>query len=133
MADLSAGAIAVAVDPKARFSGGQWRARCPVHQGSSQNFYVRDGRDSVLLHCFRGCEFEELADNLRSRGLWPDKKKEEVFTTPTYTKDQLEYFHLYCLIYRDNVRSSYKPTPDEDEQFMLFQEVCHAEGIARGL
>ena len=128
MTNLSAETIACAVDSKARFSNGQWRARCPVHQGDSQNFHVKDANDSILLHCFRGCSFDELTDSLRSRGLWAYKK--ELVSPPGYTKDQLKYYHLWCLTYRDNVRKGYKPTKEEDAKFRRLSKITYREGIA---
>ncbi len=128
--NLSAEDIARAVDSKARFSGGQWRARCPVHRGNSQNFYVKDGHSSTILHCFRGCEFEELVDNLRSRGLWPDKKKEEASDTPTFTKDELEFAHLFCRIYQADVKRGVIPTKQEDARFRKYADLCYKEGVA---
>lgn len=128
--NLSAEAIAHGVDDKARFSGGQWRCRCPVHQGANQNFYVRDGRSSIVLHCFAGCTFEELVDNLRSRGLWKEKSVAESASAPNYSKDQLEYYHLWCLTYRDNVRKGYQPTKEEDAKFRRLSTITYREGIA---
>ncbi len=126
--NLSAESIATGVDPKARFSGGQWRARCPVHDGTSQNFYVKDSGESVLLHCFRGCTFEELTDTLRSRGLWADRKQQD--PPQGFTKDELEYYHLWCLSYRESVRKGYQPTKEEDAKFRRLSTITYREGIA---
>ncbi len=75
--NYSAEQIALGVDPKARFSSGQWRAICPYHQGSKQNCYFKDRHDGLpLINCFAGCTFGDITSVLIPRGLWPEPKKE---------------------------------------------------------
>lgn len=66
-------------------SGTGWRARCPACSGRSRKLSVteRDGR--VLVHCFGGCQAEEVltavglawADIMPPRH-WPDSPEERV-------------------------------------------------------
>jgi len=53
---------------------GRWMARCPAHGDRSASLSVREGGDGrVLLHCFSGCTFAEVAGALRlePRQLFP--------------------------------------------------------------
>src|SRR5262249_22087387 len=48
--------------------GRQWRARCPAHKRTRQNFEISVGSDGrVLLHCFAHCQTEEILDALDLR------------------------------------------------------------------
>lgn len=54
--------------------GGRWfgekgSARCPAHKDRSPSLSIRDGRNGVLLYCHAGCQFRDIAAELRSRGL----------------------------------------------------------------
>ena len=49
-----------------------------------------------------------------------------------FTEDELRQMQIYCLKYRDLVRSGGTPAPDQDEKFLAFQKVCYAEGVANG-
>jgi hypothetical protein len=59
--------------------GGKWHthngyARCPVHDDGRASLSIRNGRNGgVIVHCFAGCEWKLVADELRGRGLWPDR------------------------------------------------------------
>lgn len=40
---------------------GRWIARCPAHEDRSPSLSIRDMEDGrTLLHCFGGCEVEEI-------------------------------------------------------------------------
>lgn len=44
---------------------GRWVARCPAHQDRSPSLSVSEGDDGrVLMHCFAGCEIEQVCANL---------------------------------------------------------------------
>ena len=51
----------------ALFEGVRWRgtlrftARCPAHQDRSPSLSVREGHSSILVKCFTGCTFFEVA------------------------------------------------------------------------
>lgn len=47
---------------------------------------------------------------------------------PEFTHSELQALNRYCLKYRDLVRGGGTPTAEQDQQFMLFQSVCYAEG-----
>lgn len=52
----------------ARRSGSGWMARCPAHQDRSPSLSIHEGEDGrVLLRCFSGCEFPEIAQALGAR------------------------------------------------------------------
>ena len=72
----------------------------------------------------------------RARGIPPSTKEESRYRNAIsakhypYTYDDLEYYHLYCLTYRDNVRNGYKPSAEEDAQFNSFSGICYQQGVA---
>jgi len=48
-----------------RTGNGKWVARCPAHADSSPSLSIREGRDGrVLLHCFAGCDVEDVLNAL---------------------------------------------------------------------
>jgi hypothetical protein len=50
-----------------RIRDGEYRARCPVHQGKSDgSLSIRDAGDRALIHCHAGCR---LSDILTALGL----------------------------------------------------------------
>jgi len=64
---MNAREIAVALGD-ARREGHDWRAKCPVHGG--HGLTLCDGRGGKLLvKCWGGCQWREILDELRSRGL----------------------------------------------------------------
>lgn len=55
------------------WSGSQWRGPCPVHGGTGGAFALSEKDDgSPLVHCFAGCSFRDIRDELHSVGLWPE-------------------------------------------------------------
>ena len=58
----------------------QYRAKCPVHQKSnsqSRTLSIKEATDgNVLLHCFGGCDYEEVlsAIGLEKRHLFPSNE-----------------------------------------------------------
>ena len=53
-----------------KWSGNQGAACCPAHADRTPSLSLADGADGrLLLHCHAGCEFREILDALRGRGL----------------------------------------------------------------
>ena len=48
----------------------QWTACCPHHDDTSPSLSIRydEDTDKLLLHCFAGCEFEDIWNALNSDG-----------------------------------------------------------------
>ena len=42
----------------------QVRAQCPVHDSAGLTLSVRRGDDKAMVHCFAGCEYDDLLDAL---------------------------------------------------------------------
>src|SRR6516225_5510683 len=67
---------------KGRRNGNGWLVSCPCpDHGSGRgdrnpSLSVSDGDDKLLLRCFAGCEFEDIIDALRGRGLINDNRVE---------------------------------------------------------
>lgn len=56
---------------------GKWMARCPCHDDKRQSLSIGIKRNGeLMLNCFAGCTYSEMADWLRSRGVvFPDNGK----------------------------------------------------------
>ena len=131
--NLSAESIALSLDKGRRIKTDHYAACCPAHDDRTPSLSITQVSDKVLLYCHSGCSQSEVIDALLSRGLWTKKSEVQDVATPAFTKDELEYLQLYCLIYRDNVRKGYTPTKEEDSQFRSFSRVCYLEGVNNGL
>jgi hypothetical protein len=67
------GAARVAAGLKGRKSGEGWSVVCPCHNDRNPSLSVTDGDDGrLLLHCFAGCQFDDILAELRRRGLVDD-------------------------------------------------------------
>jgi DNA-binding IscR family transcriptional regulator len=59
-----------------RAGRGSWLTLCPIHPDSSPSLHVSIGRDEkVLCHCFAGCTWRGVRDELIARGLLPDRRR----------------------------------------------------------
>lgn len=69
---MSADSIARAL--RARRSGSNWMAPCPVHEGDGRahnpSLSIREAGGKVLLHCHAGCSQRDVIDALDHLGLW---------------------------------------------------------------
>jgi len=67
---------------RGRRNGKSWLVSCPCpnhgkgHGDRNPSLSVSDGDDRLLLRCFAGCEFEDIIDALRGRGLLNDNRVE---------------------------------------------------------
>ena len=53
--------------------GNSWRTECPCHTGTADNslaLWDDPAKGRVRVHCFTGCDFRDVIDELRARGLW---------------------------------------------------------------
>jgi DNA primase len=63
------------LDGVRRNGEGRYMTRCPAHDDRRPSLSVRDAETRVLLHCFAGCETEDV---LAALGLgWRDLFEEE--------------------------------------------------------
>ena len=58
-------------------SGKGWTARCPAHDDRNNSLSVAEGADSLLLHCFAGCEVDDVVQalGLTMGDLFPTERK----------------------------------------------------------
>src|ERR1051325_421559 len=69
---------------EAKPCGGQWAALCPAHDDRRPSLSIALGENGgILLHCFAGCEFDDVTTALSSRGLWPVRVDEGRPSLPT--------------------------------------------------
>ena len=54
---------------KGQRSGKGWVAKCPAHDDHKSSLSISEGEDRLLLNCFAGCEFTDIIDALRDRGI----------------------------------------------------------------
>ena len=54
----------------ARRSGPGWLARCPAHDDNDPSLSISERTGKLLVHCFAGCDQQDVIDALRARGLW---------------------------------------------------------------
>ena len=67
---------------KPKRSGGEWKAKCPAHDGKTQSLSISEGnKGAVLFHCFSGCTFEDV---LRALGLDQANTKRRIVATYDY-------------------------------------------------
>ena len=54
---------------------GRWYARCPAHDDKSPSLSIRDTGEKVLIHCFTGCDPEDVlhAVGLEWKDIYPDR------------------------------------------------------------
>lgn len=64
MALPQASDVARAIGAKRHASG--WIAKCPAHEDTRPSLTIRDGRNGLLLHCWAGCDFRDIARALES-------------------------------------------------------------------
>jgi hypothetical protein len=51
-------------------SGKGWVAKCPCHDDRTASLSITEGEDDrLLMHCFAGCEFEDIKEVPRDRGI----------------------------------------------------------------
>lgn len=68
--------IANALGAKGR--GPRWVARCPAHDDAAPSLSIGTGDDGrVLLHCFAGCTFADIASTPIIRGLLDDDREHD--------------------------------------------------------
>jgi len=53
----------------ARRCGDGWLACCPAHEDRHPSLSIKVADDRLLLHCFAGCDYRDLRQALRQRGL----------------------------------------------------------------
>lgn len=56
---------------------GRWQGRygmacCPVHDDKTPSMTVHDADQGVTFHCFAGCDWREIRDELKRRGVLTD-------------------------------------------------------------
>ena len=80
---------------KVKNAGAGWEALCPAHEDKTPSLAIGLGqKGQVLLHCHRGCSFDEIyrALGVASNDLWPkdDKPKAKLRKEATYTYENAD-------------------------------------------
>ena len=69
MARAATNAETIISELKGRWHGTHGIARCPAHEDRTPSLSVKEREGKLLLYCHAGCDFSEVVDALRSRGL----------------------------------------------------------------
>ena len=69
---MSAADLVIALGGRWDKSRGYGFVCCPSHIDKTPSLKIKDGPDGdVILHCFAGCAWRDIKDDLRNRGLLP--------------------------------------------------------------
>ncbi len=68
--------------------GGHWHGsygttKCPAHDDREPSLSIRDGVDGEpVFNCFAGCDWRDIKDVLRARGLLPERGNDRAAPAP---------------------------------------------------
>lgn len=102
--------------------GKVWRCACPVcGERNDSKFVISQGDKGPLIHCFAGCSFRTLVEELKQRGLWDDSDYEKPKGPPP---KKVEWAKWVVAIFEENKRNGryvgggkYEPwEPSVDDQ-----------------
>jgi hypothetical protein len=51
-------------------AGSGYIAKCPAHDDKNPSLSISERNGKLLVHCFAGCDQQDVIDALRARGLW---------------------------------------------------------------
>ena len=85
--------------------GQEYHGPCPIC-GGTDRFWIKQGQDGINVHCRQGCEFRDLARNLRNSGIavkseFPPERQRVHMSDAT---------RIYADVYISLFRSSESPT-----------------------
>ena len=92
---------------KVKGRNGSWTACCPAHDDKSPSLSIREGEDGrVLVHCFGGCDVQEVlgAVGMDMSDLFPEKQERYEGQTSKqmkpafYATDLLRIASFECLV-----------------------------------
>lgn len=61
-----------------KWSGSNGSARCPAHEDRHPSLSLKDGDRDLLLFCHTGCDFKDIVDALKARGLMSERQSRNV-------------------------------------------------------
>jgi putative DNA primase/helicase len=61
--------------------------RCVCHRDRTPSLQIRDGDNGLLVHCFAGCDWRDIKNELKARGLLPEWKTNSWLTA--FTKQSM--------------------------------------------
>ncbi len=86
--------------------GTEYHGACPIC-GGKDRFWIKQASDGIAVHCRRGCEFKDLAHELRQRGIavkddYAPNAPKRVYMWET---DRI-YVDVFLMMYRNGERLS---------------------------
>jgi hypothetical protein len=63
---------------------------------------------------------------MKAQGLY--RQYQRVLCTP-FTPGEIIEMHLYCLLYRADIRKGKPTAPEDDNKFLAFQRVVYEKGV----
>jgi hypothetical protein len=67
---------------------GHGMCRCPAHADRTASLSVKDVGERIVLHCFAGCNFKDIARELRALGLWEEWDENGLSVRPRRSRPQ---------------------------------------------
>jgi len=109
---VSAEAIADSLGLKRH--GQNWRGACPCCGGSNRSgkFSLAEGRSGPIWQCFAGCQGDDIADELRQRGLLAPRASPRR-PAAKYSRDQIEHAELVVLVAESDARCGLAVSPSD--------------------
>ena len=111
---------------------GRWVARCPAHEDRSPSLSVRDTGERVLVHCFAGCDAEDIlaAVGLHWRDLYGDTwtgrapipAAQKALARLEARRDPLDFERRLLQIAADDVRAGKVHSPEDRARIELAME-----------
>ncbi|WP_417908888.1 DUF3987 domain-containing protein [Candidatus Electronema sp. PJ] len=59
---------------KEKKNGGGWLTCCPAHGDAKPSLSITDSADGIAVHCHAGCGYQAVKDELRAKGLLPERE-----------------------------------------------------------
>ena len=62
-----------------RPSGSQWEAKCPAHDDKTPSLKIKQGDETIIIHCFAGCRAKDVIDamGLQLSDLWLESPRSD--------------------------------------------------------
>jgi len=120
-----------------RIKPDQWVACCPAHEDSTPSLAIRDTGDKLLMRCYAGCTFQEIADALgmHPREFFRDSKEPKsgipgVSRRDIYRDLTVELMTAY-VVTRDRAEGKQIAANDVEREKLAWQRISKAMGVLK--
>jgi hypothetical protein len=120
-----------------RIKPDQWVACCPAHEDSTPSLAIRDTGDKLLMRCYAGCTFQEIAESLgmRQHEFFRDGKEPKsgipgVSRRDIYRDLTVELMTAY-VVTRDRAEGKQIAPHDVEREKLAWQRISKAMGVLK--